>query len=117
MAAAKLNLTVEQGSTFVKRLIWRDSKKRPINLAGYTAKMQIRAAASALSPIIFELSTANGRITMPGGGVIELGISVDDTFDMKGGVYDLVLYAPGPSGGQYRLVEGKVVVSPAVTQG
>lgn len=113
MPAAKLNLTVEQGATFVKRLVWRDKAKRPISLSGYTAKMQIRESASSAT-VLFELSTANGRISMPGSGVIEMTIAVADTFNVKNGVYDLMLYAP--SGQQIRLVEGKVVVSPGVTR-
>ena len=113
MPAAKLNLTVEQGATFSKRLIWRDSKKRAVTLTGYTARMQIRAASDS-APLLFELSTQNGRITLPGNGVIQLEISVADTFNVEGGVYDLVLFAP--NGDRYRLVQGKVVVSVAVTR-
>ena len=116
MPAAKLNLTVEQGATFTKRLIWRDQKKRPINLTGYTAKMQIRESSSS-DQVLFELSTENGRITLPGSGVIQLSISVPDTFLVTGGAYDLVLFAPGQTGEQYRLIQGKVVVSAAVTRG
>lgn len=115
MPAAKLNLTVEQGATFVKRLIWRDSKKRPINLTGYTAKMQVRETASATSAALFELSTSNGRINLPGNGVIELRLTVAETFDVSPGVYDLVLFAP--NGDQYRLIQGRMTVSAAVTQG
>ena len=43
MQAAKLNLTIKQGATFRKRLVWRGSNKKPINLTGYTAKMQARS--------------------------------------------------------------------------
>jgi hypothetical protein len=113
MPAAKLNLTIEQGADFSKRLVWRDKNKRPINLSGYTAKMQIRTSASS-SEVLFELSTANGRISMPGSGVIELSIAANDTDTIKPGVYDVKLYAPG--GQEIRLIEGKVTVSPGVTR-
>lgn len=113
MPAAKLNLTVEQGATFSKRLVWRDKNKRPVNLSGYTAKMQIRTSASS-AEVLFELSTSNNRITLLAGGVIQLDISANDTDTIKGGVYDLKLYAP--SGQEIRLVEGKVSVSPGVTK-
>lgn len=115
MPAAKLNLTVEQGVTFSKRLVWRDPKRRPVNLNGYTAKMQIRSNSTS-DQVLFELSTENGRITMPGNGVIQLSISVADTFEVAGGSYDLVLFAPGDNAEQYRLIQGKVVVSPAITR-
>lgn len=113
MPAAKLNLTVEQGADFFKRLIWRDKNKRPVNLTGYTAKMQVRS--SATSPVvIFELSTANGRISFPGGGAIELNIAANDTETIVSGVYDLKLYAPG--GKEIRFIEGKLTVTPGVTK-
>jgi tRNA threonylcarbamoyladenosine modification (KEOPS) complex Pcc1 subunit len=113
MPAAKLNLLVEQGATFSKRLVWRDKNKRPVNLSSYTAKMQVRATVAS-SDVIYELSTANGRITLSSAGVIQLDISAADTSTLKAGVYDLELTA---SGGQvYRLVEGKLTVSPEVTR-
>lgn len=113
MPAAKLNLSVEQGATYSKRLVWRDKNKRPVNLSGYTAKMQVRASASSPT-VLYELSTANGRISMPGSGVIQIDISADDTETFVAGVYDLKLYAP--TGQEIRFIEGKVTVSPGVTK-
>lgn len=113
MPAAKLNITIEQGATFSKRLVWRDKNKRPINMNGYTAKMQIRTSVTS-AEVLFELSTANERITLMAGGVIQLDIAASDTDSIKGGVYDLKLYAP--TGQEIRLIEGKVTVSPGVTK-
>jgi hypothetical protein len=113
MPAAKLNLLVEQGATFSKRLVWRDKNKRPVNLTGYSAKMQVRSSASS-DAVLFELSTANGRISLPGSGIIQLEIEADATETLVAGVYDLKLYAPG--GQEIRLIEGKFAVSPGVTK-
>jgi hypothetical protein len=113
MPAAKLNLLVEQGATFSKRLVWRDKNKRPVNLTGYTAKMQVRATAAS-AEVIYELSTANGCITLSSGGVVQLDIESSDTSTLRAGVYDLELSAPG--GQVYRLIEGKLTVSPEVTR-
>lgn len=113
MPAAKLNLPIEQGATFSKRIVWRDKNKRPVNLTGYTAKMQVRTSVSSTT-VLYELSTENGRISMPGGGVIQLDIPASDTDNIQAGVYDLKLYAP--SGQEIRLIEGKVTVSPGVTR-
>ena len=113
MPAAKLNLTVEQGATYSKRLVWRDKNKRPVNLTGYTAKMQVRATAA--SPVvIFELSTDNGRISFPAVGVVQLDIAANDTDTIGAGVYDLKLYTPG--GQEIRFIEGKFTVTPGVTK-
>lgn len=113
MPAAKLNLTVEQGATYTKKLVWRDKNRRPVNLTGYTARMQIRPKVDS-SQIIYELSTTNGRITLSSTGVIEMKISATDTSTLVSGVYDLELTTA--SGDVVRLVEGKVTVSPEVTR-
>lgn len=113
MPAAKLNLTVEQGATYSKRLVWRDKNKRPVNLTGYTAKMQVRSSATSTA-VLFELSTANGRISFPAIGVIQIDIAANDTETVAAGVYDLKLYAPG--GQEIRFIEGKLTVTPGVTK-
>jgi hypothetical protein len=113
MPAAKLNLLVEQGADFSKRLVWRDKNKRPVPLSGWVAKMQVRASASSPT-VLFELSTENGRITLPGSGVIQMDIDAADTQNFVAGVYDLKLM--GPAGQDIRLVEGKITLSPGVTR-
>lgn len=113
MPAAKLNLSVEQGATYSKRLVWRDKNKRPVPLTGYTAKMQVRSSATSPT-VLFELSTENGRISFPAAGTIQLDISANDADTLMAGVYDLKLYAPG--GREIRLIEGKFAVSPGVTK-
>jgi hypothetical protein len=39
---AKLKLTIYQGATFRKRLMWRAPSKAPIDLTGCTARIQAR---------------------------------------------------------------------------
>lgn len=46
--ATKQNFTIEQRATFERTLVWRTKTKRPMNLTGYSAKLQVRASASAL---------------------------------------------------------------------
>jgi hypothetical protein len=113
MPAAKLNLTIEQGTTFEKSLIWRDKNKRPVPLTGYTARMQIRPSVSS-SEVILELSTANGRIILGAGGSIKFVLTPELTSALKAGVYDLEL--TDSLGRVTRLIEGKVTVSPEVTR-
>ncbi len=119
MPAAKRNLAIEQFATFTKRLIWRDSKKRPINLTGWTAKLQMRANAGS-NTVLLELSTENGGIVIdPLKGIIDLILTDEQTgaLTFAAAVYDLVLTAPGaPVGQAHRLIEGKVLVSPGVTR-
>lgn len=115
MPAAKLNITVEQGTTFSKRLVWKDKNRRPINIVGWTARMHIRKTVSDPT-VIMELSSFNGRILFPSAalGTIELKLSPLETSSLQSGVYDLEMVAP--DGSVTRLVEGKVLISLEVTR-
>lgn len=116
MLAAKLNLTIKQGATFRKRLVWRGSNKKPINLTGYTAKMQARSAYGD-PQVLFELSTENGGISLGGtAGTVELYVSDETTatFSFDRAVYDLFLYAS--NGDALPLIEGIVRVIPRATK-
>ena len=113
MPASKINIQAERNATFEKAFIWKNSKGRPFNLTGYTAKMQIRATASASSPVLFEFSTENGRIVIvPASGRIELKADLSGT-TFESGVYDLVLTTA--DGRKIRLIEGKFSVIAGVT--
>lgn len=98
--------------------------KVPIDLTGYTARMQIRTeeADSTNSEILFALtSTADvdGNVILLGGvaGTIEIIIQAGttETFEWDEGEYDLELMsgptATYPVGFVRRLLEGVVVVS------
>jgi len=116
MLAGKLNLTIQQGATFRKRLVWRGSNKSPVNLTGYEAKLQARATATDPA-VLFELSTRNGTIKLGGSnGAIELLFSDEATAQLQfdRGVYDLFLYAP--NGDALRLLEGSVRLVRGVTK-
>lgn len=117
MAAAKLSIKILESATFYKKFVWKDSRKRAINLTGSTAKMQVRAVASFTSPVLLEFSTENGRIRLnEKPGQIELLLSAAETeaLDFTSGVYDLVI--TDALGGETRLIEGRLTVSKGVTR-
>jgi len=128
MPAAKKNLTIEQGAT------WRDSytllqpapvgtpiaDMLPIDLTGYSAKMQVRPDYASTT-VLVELTTENDGITItPASGKIDLYISDADTavltFTADPAVYDLELVPPAPGGDVIRLLRGTVTLSPEVTK-
>lgn len=114
MPAAKKNLVIEQKATFRKRLIWRDARKRAIDLTGYTARMQVRDAAGEL---LADLSTENGLITLGAApGAIDLLIQATQTRTMsfQQALYDLKMIAP--DGTEIRLLEGRVTLSLGQTE-
>lgn len=88
----------------------------PVNLTGYTARMDIRETREDTDPLL-SLTTENGGITLGGvNGQISLLISATDTaaLDVDTAVYDLELISAG--GIVTRLVSGNIVVSKEVTR-
>ena len=116
MPAAKLKLKIEQGATFRQSFDWT-ANGAPVNLTGYTARMQMRNSID--SPVmIHELTTENGGITFPDvlQGKIELFISDINTsaFKFDSCVYDLEMIAPNTD--VIRLIEGEITLSKEVTR-
>lgn len=114
MVAAVLNLVIEQNATFRQRWVWRNRMKQPINLTGYTAKMQIHPATGTM---IADLSTSNGGIVLGGvNGTIDILIEDSVTALMNfaaGATYDFLMI--DPSGASSRFLQGKVTLSRGVT--
>jgi len=116
MAAGRTDIYIEQGATFRQVFTWENSVGTPINLTGYTARMQIRSTIDA-AVISATLTDANGGLTLGGAaGTISLYLSDTATtaLTITSGVYDLELVAPG--GDVTRLVQGGVSVSREVTR-
>lgn len=112
--AGKLNITIQQHGTFRKRLVYKNRVKRPIDLTGYGAHMQIRDAAGTL---VADLSTDNGKIVLGAiPGSIDLFLSDFETGLMQPVpmFYDFKFLAP--NGDKPRLFEGKVILSPGQTK-
>lgn len=114
---ATYNFIVYQGTDYAQQLIWRDNGVTPVNLTGFTARMQIRKRVSSETPFI-ELTTENGGITLGGAlGTIDLHMTPAQTaaLSWRGeAVYDLELVPA--NGAVTRLMEGKVILSPEVTR-
>lgn len=116
MSAAKLNLLIEQGANFSQRLIWTDSDQNPIDLTGYTARMQIREKVES-DTVLLELTTENGRIILnQEPGTIDLEINSLDSESLPAGkaVYDLELISS--TNFVTRLLKGGIDIDPEVTR-
>lgn len=118
MAAYKLNLNIDQGSTFNHVITWKTgTPAEPVDLVTATARMQIRATLSD-PEVLINLSSANGGIVLgPEAGKIAIKISAEATADIEwlSAVYDLeVVFA---NGDVRRLMFGSVRVSQEVTRG
>ncbi len=80
------------------------------------ARMHVRKAANAES-IAIELNTENGRIVLnPLEGEIALRVEATDTAAIPRGGYYYNLLLTAPDGSVYRLLEGRLLVTPNVTR-
>lgn len=121
MVATKEDLYIEAGATFDRSWVWRETLENgslgdPVDLTGYTARMHIRR--TLVDPdILVDANTENEQIILGGtAGTVQVLIpdEVTEEIGVTAGVYDLELESAG--GYVYRLLEGKVKVSPNVTR-
>lgn len=116
MAAASYDFEIEQGATLLKPIVWKDSTGAPVNLSGYTARMQVRQSVAS-TDVLLEMSTTNGKISIaPSTGTITLIFSATTTaaITWKRGKYDLELTSS--DGTVTRLIEGQISVSQEITR-
>lgn len=117
-----VNIEVDQGAHRTIEFIYDDfSTGLPIDLTGYTAKMQVRSVVGD-SVILLEFSTTNGKINLSGSdGIVKVFISPTDTTVGLGdppwsrGLYDLFLTKTS-DGTVTRLVKGLFFILPRATQ-
>ena len=116
MSAGKYDITIEQGATFRLVAQWLDSDENPIDLDGYSARMQIRPYAESDEVFLTIDTGSNGGITIESDWeiLIEVDATITETLDQYCGVYDLELESA--SGVVTRLLQGKVKISPEVTR-
>lgn len=115
MPAGTYNIVADQGSTLSRVITWKNSAGTPINLTGYTARLQVRDNYSAASSLL-TLTTENGGIALGGAlGTITLNATATQTAALTADqyVYDLELVTGATV---TRLVQGSFTVTPEVTR-
>jgi hypothetical protein len=109
------DLTINQGETFNLTVTWTDSAGSPINLTGYTARLQVRETYSSTATVVS--LTSGAGITLGGAaGTIAIVIAASTTAALTApfsGVYDLELVN---SSVVTRLLQGVAVVTPEVSR-
>jgi hypothetical protein len=112
------NITVDQGATFSLVVTWKNPNGTPIDLTGYTARMQARAKYDSPNPPLFSLTSTPAAGLVLGGvaGTVTITIDAATTAGLVPGqyVYDLEVVSSG--GIVTRLIEGRCIVSPEVTK-
>ena len=113
----RYDMTIWQGATFQRVFTWRvGTPAANVNLTGYTARMQLRTAANAATPVL-EATTENGRITLGGAaGTITLNLPATVTVALPANQYAYDLELVSGSGQVTRLIEGFTTVDAEVTR-
>lgn len=111
-------IVIDQGATFTWPITYLEADKTPVDLSGYTAKMQIRETVGSSGSAILDLTTENGGITItPATGVILVLVSGSTSGTLPApfeGKYDLLLYST--SGLIEKLIGGPAKIQPVVTR-
>lgn len=108
---ARYDFTIQQGATFSRDIIWKVNDD-PIDLSGYSARLQARPKKG--SPVLyFELTTENGGIEIDGSTIkLRLEAEETDNFTFKSATYDFELESQT---GVTRLLQGVITLSDEVT--
>ena len=106
--AAKINLALDQGSTFSAEITVLDENDTPVDFTGYTANSQMRKSYTSSNAYTFSVTGSNtGLITMA------MNAATSNTVPFGRYVYDVEV-STGTI--KSRLIEGIIVVNPRVTK-
>lgn len=127
MSSAKYSFVIEQGATFTLEVAWQDQNSTPIDLTGYSARMQIRPSVEADTIYIalssdlqpdgtgLCLSGSNGITPIQSGSIgVYISAYSSSLLDFDQARYDLELVSGG--GEVTRLLEGYTQLSKNVTR-
>lgn len=130
MPAGRYSFTIEQGATTNFEIRYKDSNDTPIDLTGYTGRMQIRPSVDSTTVYLtlsssinadgtgLNFSGSNGT-TPPSSGSIGIYIAActSSLLSFDTAVYDLEIYSgSGDCPYTLRLLEGQVKLSKEVTR-
>mgnify|MGYP007090467581 CR=1 FL=1 len=131
MSAGRYPIYIEQGASLDFEVQYIDSDGNPVDLSGYSARMQIRPSVTSTTTYITLSSTLKADGTglnlsgshstkPPTSGSIGVFISAcsSSVLDFGEAVYDLELSVPYEGGCDYvtRLIQGPVKLSKEVTR-
>lgn len=112
--AGNYDITIERGADYDKTITWGNP---PVNLTGYTAKLQIRDRKGG--SVLYDTFTEIDGLTLGGAaGTIAIHIEAADTavYTFARAAYDLKLIGPTPAFATKRLLQGAVILDSGVTE-
>lgn len=112
----QFDITILQGATFNPVITWKNkSTGVPVDLTGYSARLQVRKSASDSNKLL-DLTSGDG-ITLGGSaGTITILVSATDTAALPAGAYKYDLELESGAGVVRRLLEGSATISAEVSR-
>lgn len=107
--ATKVNLVVDQGTTFTTQITFNDENGNTINFSTYTGAAQLRKHYTSANSVSFGL-------TLGSNGVITMSLTANQTSNLAAGRYVYDLEVKNSSNAITRLIEGIVTLTPGVTK-
>lgn len=112
------NIRIEQGATWRLEVGWEDESGSPIDLTGWSARMQVREEHASAAPLVSLTSLPGEGLTIDGPeGLVTIVIPASVTEAIPApveAVYDLEVQ--GPAGEVERLLFGCADIDPEVTR-
>jgi hypothetical protein len=107
--AQKVNIVIDQGTTFNTDYTFTDENDLPIDFSTYQGRSQMRKTYTSSTSYAFTVSLGNT-------GIISLSMNAATTSSITAGRYLYDLEVVDSSNVVSRLVEGIVTVTPEITR-
>lgn len=107
--ATKVNLVIDQGTTFVTAISFADENGSGINFSTYSGNAHIRKHYSSSNATSF-------TVGLNSNGVVTLSLTANQTGNLVAGRYVYDLEVVDASNVVSRLIEGIVTITPQVTR-
>lgn len=111
MPAKKIDLLIEQGTTFESKISLQDTNDLPLDITGYIVNSQCRKNYSSTKAY-----SLGANIPNPVTGEILLQLTPTETGDIPAGRYVYDLEMTDDESKVIRLIEGNLTVTPGVTR-
>jgi hypothetical protein len=108
--ARKLNLVIDQGTTFSYTIYLNDTNGMPQDLSDYTGRAQMRKSYGSTSYTAFTVAVGGAA------GSVTVSLSATQTATLKAGRYVYDVEMVNVNNTVSRLAEGIVTVNPEVTR-
>lgn len=111
----KVNLSIYKNSKYTHRFNINDSAGSPVDLTGYSAKLDMRSGDYSTAVLYEATSSDDLLVNAAGYVVLEIGASTIEAWAFDSAQYDLVLQPGGAADDSICVARGSVTVYAHVT--